>query len=89
MDQLPALPHKGYGKLKEEKDITKRQETLNSYLQALLQRKDIFNSDVMRKFLQLENYAPETSIVPPKLVQQYRNFQMGIRDFIEIKDKST
>lgn len=51
VDQLPTLPHKGYGKLKEEKDITKRQDTLDTYIQALLQRKDIFNSDVMRKFL--------------------------------------
>ena len=45
------------------------------------------NSEPMKKFLQLDNFAPEITVIPPKLVAEVSNFSQGIRDFVFNQDK--
>jgi len=37
--------------------------------------------------IQLENFAPEVTVVPPKLISEITGFSQGIRDFVYQKDK--
>lgn len=56
-------------------------------MKALAKRTDIMNSEPIKKFLQLENFAPEITVSPPKLVAECTIFSQGIRDFIFNQEK--
>ena len=56
-------------------------------MKGLVVRTDIMNSEPMKKFLQLENFAPEITVNPPKLVAEVSNFSQGIRDFVFNQEK--
>jgi len=60
---LPVMPSKGFGKLKDPSQLEKRREDLDIYFKQMLARRDVFNNDFMRKFIQIQNYAPETVLI--------------------------
>eukprot|EP01017_Pseudomicrothorax_dubius_P028231 TRINITY_DN3344_c0_g1_i5.p1 TRINITY_DN3344_c0_g1~~TRINITY_DN3344_c0_g1_i5.p1 ORF type:complete len:282 (-),score=74.70 TRINITY_DN3344_c0_g1_i5:62-907(-) len=78
---IPDLPSKSLWTLSEAAQIERRREQLEKYMQLLVGRPDILNSEVMRMFLQIENFAPDAVVNPPKLLQEISSFVLGVRDF--------
>ncbi|CAD8199045.1 unnamed protein product [Paramecium pentaurelia] len=78
---LPPLPGKTLFKLKEHVDIEKRRVGLDYYIKELLKRPDVFNSESMKQFLQLEKHAQEQVVNPPKMLGEITGFIHGLRDF--------
>ncbi len=55
---LPVLPAKTFFKLSDQKYIEERRKTLNSYIKALVNRKDMRTCSAFRKFIALEEHFP-------------------------------
>jgi hypothetical protein len=66
---LPSFPSKTLTKQTDMHFLKNRQATLETYLQQTLQRLEIFSSEPLKKFLQLDTFCPENSINAPKLLQ--------------------
>eukprot|EP01017_Pseudomicrothorax_dubius_P008347 TRINITY_DN12737_c0_g1_i1.p1 TRINITY_DN12737_c0_g1~~TRINITY_DN12737_c0_g1_i1.p1 ORF type:complete len:513 (+),score=109.16 TRINITY_DN12737_c0_g1_i1:83-1621(+) len=79
-NNLPDLPSKSLFTISKEEKLQKRRENLEKYLKTIVSRRDIMNNEIMKTFLQLENYAPETIANPPKLLREL-TFNFGVRDF--------
>ncbi|CAD8049374.1 unnamed protein product [Paramecium sonneborni] len=76
---LPELPKKAFitflvGKSKEQ--LEERRAGLEKYLQLLIVRREIYHSNLLRDFLQLEQCE---EIIPPNLIHSTKTI-MGIRD---------
>jgi len=84
---LPAMPHKTLLPLKEPSQINERRETLEKYLQVLSKRKDIISSEPLKRFLQLDNFAPEIVTKFPTHITDLKGFRFGIRDFIYLPEE--
>jgi hypothetical protein len=78
---LPLLPQKTLFSLKETGDKEKRRADLEKYLQTLILRTDTLSSEPLKRFLQVENFAPEVTMTPPKLLGDINNLVLGVRDF--------
>lgn len=46
-----------------------------------MKRPDVFNSDPVKQFLQLDKHAAEQVVNPPKLLGEISGFIHGLRDF--------
>ncbi|KAM3133073.1 WD repeat and FYVE domain-containing protein 2 [Paramecium bursaria] len=82
---LPQLPKKSFitvfvGKSKEE--LEDRRVGLDTYLKNLIVRKDIFNCQILREFLELDKMD---DLVPPQLAFE-QVLLYGVRDFIIAKE---
>jgi WD40 repeat protein len=84
---LPLLPGKTLFPIKTPAEIEKRREELEKYLKAVVGRDDVLNSETVKKFLQLDNNAPETTVNPPKLLGELSSMVLGVRDFHYQPDK--
>jgi len=78
---LPELPQKTLFSLKTSSDIEGRREKIEKYLQTLITRTDTLSSEPLKRFLQVENFAPEVTVSPPKLLGDITNLVLGVRDF--------
>ncbi|KAM3143094.1 hypothetical protein pb186bvf_004680 [Paramecium bursaria] len=78
---MPPLPGKTLFKIKEHVDIEKRRVGLDYFVKELLKRPDIFNSEPLKQFFQLEKHAAEQVVNPPKLLGEIQGFIHGLRDF--------
>lgn len=78
---LPSLPGKSLFKIKESEDINIRRQGLHEYLKALISRPDVFNSEPLKQFLQLDKHAQESIANPPRLLAEMTGFLHGVRDF--------
>ena len=45
-------------------------------------RIDILNSEPLRKFLEIDKHAAETTVIPPTLHLEFKDFFHGIRDLV-------
>lgn len=79
---LPNLPGKTLFGMKEANEREKRRVELEKYLQTLILRTDTLSSEPLKRFLQVENFAPEVTVTPPKLLGDINNLVLGVRDFI-------
>jgi WD40 repeat protein len=84
---LPLLPGKTLFPIKTPAEIEKRREELERYLKSMIARDDILNSEQVKKFLQIENNAPEATVNPPKLLGEVSSMVLGVRDFHYQPDK--
>lgn len=82
------MPGKTFFKLKEHADIEKRRVSLDYYLKNIIARPEIFNSDGLKQFLQLDKHAAEQVVNPPKLIGEITGFIHGLRDFIYVREQS-
>ena len=80
---LPSLPSKSFFKM-NEKELETRRKGLESFLQKVVVRNDLMNSDPIKHFLQLDKNASEMMVNPPKLALEYSigGQSKGIRDYI-------
>lgn len=53
----PALPNKNFLFKMSEKDLENRKKGLEEFLQKIVTRNDLMNSDVVKSFLQLDKNA--------------------------------
>jgi len=51
---MPELPSKTLFKLSNQQQITLRMETLNKYMKALINRRDMRTCNIFRKFIAIE-----------------------------------
>jgi len=79
---LPALPGKSLLAIKQSTELERRREGLEKYLKHLVTRTDIISSDVFKRFLQLDNFAPEAVVQPPKHLGNLEGLVLGVRDFL-------
>jgi WD40 repeat protein len=84
---LPILPGKTLFPIKTPAEIEKRREELEKYIQAVVGRDDVLNSEHVKKFLQVDNNAPEATVAPPKLIGEMTSMVLGVRDFHYQLDK--
>ena len=79
---LPALPGKSFFKM-NDKELENRRKGLETFLQKIVTRNDLMNSDPIKFFLQLDKNASEMMVNPPKLGVEYfvEGQSKGIRDF--------
>eukprot|EP00828_Plagiopyla_frontata_P039395 TRINITY_DN517_c0_g2_i1.p1 TRINITY_DN517_c0_g2~~TRINITY_DN517_c0_g2_i1.p1 ORF type:complete len:316 (-),score=38.60 TRINITY_DN517_c0_g2_i1:401-1348(-) len=59
---------------------------LEKYLQGIIGRSDVFNSEPLKHFLQLESHAPEAVVTPPQFLDE-GCYSHGLRDFHYQEDK--
>jgi WD40 repeat protein len=78
---LPVLPGKTVFALKESTILDKRRQDLEAYLQSLIARTDLLSSDSVKRFLQIDSFAPEATVTPPKLLGEVAGIVLGVRDF--------
>ncbi len=52
-----------------------------------MSKRDVFNTDLMKQFLQLESIAPESQVVPPKLTRSHPGLLQGVRDMHWVTDR--
>jgi len=78
---LPELPQKSLFSLKQSNEIETRRHGLEKYLKVLIVRNDTLSSEALKRFLQVENFAPEVTVTPPKLLGDITNLVLGVRDF--------
>ncbi|KRX05178.1 WD40-repeat-containing domain [Pseudocohnilembus persalinus] len=84
---MPHLPGKSLFKVTEDAQLDERRLKLQDYLRTLISRPDIFNSDSLKQFLQLDKYASEAIVNPPKLLAETSGFNHGVRDFFYESNK--
>lgn len=73
-----------------EKDLDTRRKGLEEFLQKIVVRNDLMNSDMVKSFLQLDKNASEMMVNPPKLVFEYSidGQSKGIRDFVYLEEEN-
>ncbi|CAD8077014.1 unnamed protein product [Paramecium primaurelia] len=84
-EQLPSLPKKKYITFligKSQEDIEKRKIGLDQFIQELVNRPEIVASNPFKDFFEIDKNAKEIIVNPPQLIFQFKEFQLGIRDFI-------
>ena len=79
---LPPIPGTTLFKMTSNEQLNKRKLALEKFLQACVQRKDIFLNQEFRNFLDLEENAPEVIANDVKIKYEYKNLHLGVRDFI-------
>ena len=79
---LPSIPGTTFFKMTSNEQLNKRKLALEKFLQACVQRKDIFLNQEFRNFLELEENAPEVIANDVKIKYEYKNLHLGVRDFI-------
>lgn len=72
-----------------EKDLESRRKGLETFLQKIVIRNDLMNSDPVKMFLQLDKNASEMMVNPPKLEIEYliEGQTKGIRDYIYLEEE--
>jgi len=78
---LPSLPGKSLFSLKDHNDLETRRAGLEKYLRTIITRQDIVNNEALKRFLHLDNFAPETTVHPPKDIGELGGMVYGVRDF--------
>ena len=68
-------------------ELNKRKEFLENFLRECCERKDVLSSEPFKKFLDLTEQAPEVTMNSPKMLSEFNNLPLGIRDFIYLKDE--
>ena len=84
---LPSIPGTTLFKMTSTEQLNKRKLALEKFLQACVQRKDIFLNQEFRNFLELEENAPEVIANDVKIKYEYKNLHLGVRDFIIVPKK--
>lgn len=71
-----------------EKDLENRRKSLEEFLQKIVVKNDLMNSDQVKSFLQLDKNASEMMVNPPKLLFEYsiEGQNKGVRDFVYIEE---
>lgn len=65
---LPSFPSKTITKQTDMHFLHTRQIALEAYLKACIEKLEIFSSEPLKKFLQLDTFSPETSVSAPRLL---------------------
>ncbi|EGR33250.1 PX domain protein [Ichthyophthirius multifiliis] len=78
---IPAMPGKTLFKIKDNSEIDKRKQGLDTFLKQIVQRPDIFHSEFLNQFLEIDQHTTDQSINPPKLLGELTGFIHGVRDF--------
>jgi hypothetical protein len=89
---IPNLPGKSYLFKMTDKDLSARRAGLEEFLQALVCRNDLMNSEQVKQFLQLDKNAAEAIVNPPKLQDEFNisgASSKGVRDFAYVKEDDT
>lgn len=89
---IPALPGKSYLFKMTDKDLDNRRVGLQDFLQALVCRNDLMNSEQVKQFLQLDKNAAEAIVNPPKLQDEFNISganSKGVRDFCYVREDDT
>lgn len=84
---LPSLPGKTFFKPKNDDDLRKRMNDLNKWVGEILVRNDVFSSNELRNFLQLDTMAPETNYMKPILLGEIEELVFGVQSFKYIPEK--
>lgn len=86
---MPELPSKTLFKLSNQQQITLRMETLNKYMKALINRRDMRTCNIFRKFIAIEQHFSQSKCFEPKKIGQMAEFGKGVRDFIYLPQYET
>ena len=78
----PDIGGKSLFKVKAYEGLTKRKNNLEKFLRECCLRKDIINTDAFQLFVDLKNNAPQLICEKPKLISEFNDLPLGIRDFI-------
>lgn len=64
---VPILPNKSFIFKMTENELDQRRKGLEEFLQKMVIRNDLMNSEAVKSFLQLDKNASEMMVNPPKL----------------------
>lgn len=67
---IPSLPGKSLFKM-GSKELDSRRKGLEEFLQAVVVRKDLVNSEQVKQFLQLDRNAAQAISNPPKFLNEF------------------
>ncbi|CAD8170894.1 unnamed protein product [Paramecium octaurelia] len=84
-EQLPSLPRKKYITFligRSTEDIEKRKEGLDQFVQDLVNRPEVVACIPFKEFFEIDKNAKEIVVNPPQLLYEFKEFQLGVRDFI-------
>lgn len=79
---LPSLPGKTLFKLSDLKQIESRKKTLNEYMKALINRRDLRTCTFFRKFIDLDNQFPQSQAFEATKIGFMACFGKGVRDMV-------
>ena len=78
---IPKLPGKTIFRVSDFAAIKKRKDGLQQFLKALISRKDVFASEEMKNFLELESNSPDLCGNSPDMKGNIDTFFQGVRSF--------
>ncbi|EAR93569.2 PX-SNARE domain protein (macronuclear) [Tetrahymena thermophila SB210] len=84
---LPPIPGKTLFAVKDPAELEKRKQGLDNYLKQLIARPDVYHSDSMKQFLELDQHASDQIINPPRQLGELTGFVHGVRDFFYDPDQ--
>lgn len=81
---IPVLPSKSFLFKMTENEMDQRRKGLEEFLQKMVIRNDLMNSEAVKSFLQLDKNASEMMVNPPKLALEYviDGQSKGVRDYV-------
>jgi hypothetical protein len=84
----PNIEGKSLFKVKAYEGLTKRKNNLEKFLRECCLRKDVINTDAFQLFVDLKDNAPQLICEKPKLISEFNDLPLGIRDCIYLKEEN-
>ena len=84
---VPKIPGKTIFRVSDFASIKKRKDGLQTFLKICVNRKDIFSSENLKNFLELEKYSPELCGNSPDLEGNF-TLPQGVRSFKYIPEEN-
>lgn len=85
---IPPIPGKSVFKITSYDALLKRRLSLEVFLKACTERKDILSNDSFTHFLEMDKHSTTMTVNPPTKVYEYVELPLGVRDFYYYKDKN-
>lgn len=82
-----ALPAKSFFALKKPEEINKRRLELESYLQAVFTRTDVFSDPAFDAFIELQQHRPSSAIRNIAMHGKISHLMLGYRDVLFGEDR--
>ena len=84
---VPSIEGKSLFKVTAFDALSRRKIYLEEFLKECVTRKDIISNLYFIEFLELEKYAPELTMNLPKMLNEFNDLPLGIRDFIYLQNE--
>lgn len=82
-----VLPAKSFFPLKKAEEIHKRRQELESYLQAIFARTDVFSDPAFDSFIELQQHRPSSAIQNISMHGKISHLMLGYRDIYFGEDR--